>query len=425
MLSGSRGDAGGHGDAGAFYAGLDVRPVDFGPALASPAPMRFEGPAGTAPMHPSYEDRPDADDRVFGRLDDAEYELQVDAWGRELTLAGAAEADLLHLHHLTPIYEAAARVAPEVPVVGQLHGTELLFLEQVARGAPDTWEFADAWAQRMIGWAQRCERLLVAPGGAERAAGLLGIEPDRFSPAPNGFDPERFRPDEVDRSVLWQRALVDEPRGWLPGADAGSVAYAEDELGPLRDGVVLLYVGRFTEVKRLGMLIRAFGRARADFARPAALAIVGGHPGEWEGEHPAEAIAATGARDVYLAGWHDHGELPEFLNASDAVILTSAREQFGQVLVEGMACGLPAVATDSFGPRLIVDDGRTGWLVERDDEDGLVDALREVVNDADERARRGRAAREDALDRFSWPRIAASVAEVFDAAAVSPGRRPR
>ena len=57
------------------------------------------------------------------------------AWARALERAGAADADVLHLHHLTPLNEAAARVAPDVPVVGHLHGTELLMLEAIAGGA--------------------------------------------------------------------------------------------------------------------------------------------------------------------------------------------------------------------------------------------------------------------------------------------------
>ena len=86
--------------------------------------------------------------------------------------------------------------------------------------------------------------------------------------------------------------------------------------------------------------------------------IVGGYPGEWEREHPADTIERTGAEDVFLAGWHGHDELPGFLNASDVVVLPSVREQFGQVLVEGMACGLPAIAVDAHGPAEIVDHGR-------------------------------------------------------------------
>src|SRR5207244_6880580 len=125
------------------------------------------------------------------------------------------------------------------------------------------------------------------------------------------------------------------------------------------------------------------------FRKRAPLVLLGGFPGEWEGEHPVDAIEAAGARDVFLAGWHPHDDLPDFLAASDVVILPSVREQFGQVLVEGMACGLPAIAVNVFGPSEIVEDGQTGWLVPPDDEEALTEALVSAVNDAGERLRRG------------------------------------
>src|SRR5207244_3748182 len=69
-----------------------------------------------------YEDRPGAPDRVFATVDNPTYEHLVASWARVLRQAGAATADILHLHHLTPLNEAAARVAPDVPVVGHLMG---------------------------------------------------------------------------------------------------------------------------------------------------------------------------------------------------------------------------------------------------------------------------------------------------------------
>ena len=87
-------------------------------------------------MHPSYEDRPGASDGVFAAIDDAGFERHVAAWSRAFEAADAAECDVLHLHHLTPLHEAAARVAPGVPIVTHLHGTELLMLEEIADGAP-------------------------------------------------------------------------------------------------------------------------------------------------------------------------------------------------------------------------------------------------------------------------------------------------
>jgi glycosyltransferase involved in cell wall biosynthesis len=404
----------GHGDrtdARRFFDGLDVRAVDYTDAAAASDPL-----AADPPMHPSYEDRSEAPDPVFARVDDVGYERLVAAWSRELDAAGGARADVLHLHHLTPLNEAASRIAAAVPVVGHIHGTELLMLEEIASSPPAGWDYAEAWVERMRRWLDGCAGIVVlSPTQLQRLEHLLGVVADRCTVVPNGYDPEIFRPREVDRAAHWRRHLVESPQGWRAGGEPGSVSYREGDLEPFAEGPVLLYVGRYTSVKRLGLLIRAYARAQDRFATPAPLVLVGGFPGEWEDEHPFESIDASGARDVFLAGWHEHADLPDFLAASDVVVLPSVREQFGQVLVEGMACGLPAIAVDAYGPAEIVDDGRTGWLVPPDDEDALADALVEAVNDAGERRRRGKAARKVAAERYSWPALAQGVAELYDA----------
>jgi glycosyltransferase involved in cell wall biosynthesis len=159
------------------------------------------------------------------------------------------------------------------------------------------------------------------------------------------------------------------------------------------------------------------------FDADASLVLLGGYPGEWEGEHPLDAVAASAARNVFLAGWHGHDELPAFLSAADGTVLASVREQFGSVLVEGMGCGLPAIAVDRFGPADIVEDGVTGWLVEPDDEAALADALVACVNDPVERRRRGRRAWRIARDRYSWPALADRLAETLDAVAGTADER--
>src|SRR5436190_18626266 len=159
VVSGSRRDAGGHGDARRFYRGLDLREVDFSAALDAADPL--DPPGTAAPMHPSFEDRPDAPDRIFASLDDRAYRRQVDAWARALDAAGAADADVLHLHHLTPLNEAASRVAPDVLVVGHLHGTELLMLERIAEDPPARWMHAHGWADRMRRRAGGCVRMVL------------------------------------------------------------------------------------------------------------------------------------------------------------------------------------------------------------------------------------------------------------------------
>lgn len=415
LVAGSRTDLGEVGDAMRFYRGLDIHPVSFDAALSSPDPLRPL--PGTAPMHPSYEDRADAPDRVFASLDDDAFERQVRAWARALSDAGAAAADVLHLHHLTPIHEAASRVAPHVPVIGHLHGTELLMLEEIEDGPPTGWTHAPAWVQRMRAWANGCERLIVAsPSQIPRTERLLGVTADRLVVVPNGFDAKAFQRRDVDRPSLWHEALVEKPRGWLPARAPGSVRYSTDELEPLVAGVTVLSASRYTEVKRLPLLIEAFARARDRARTPAGLVIVGGHPGEWQGEHPADTVARLGVDGVFLAGWYEQVELSAFLSAADVFALASVREQFGQVLVEAMACGLPLVAVNRFGPGEIVTDGETGWLVEPDDVDGLAEALGEAIGDPVERRRRGNLGQQVAIERYGWAALARHVADVFNAA---------
>jgi glycosyltransferase involved in cell wall biosynthesis len=414
VACGSLGEPGEESHAETFYRGVDVRPLDYTAAARAPDPL-----AADPPFQPSYEDRAGAPDRVFARVGEEDYERLVATWERQLEAAGAGAADVLHLHHLTPIHEGAERSFGDVPRIGHLHGTELLMLREIDEGPPPGWEHAAEWAERMRRWARGCERLLVlSPDAVRRVPDLLGVDPGRVVWAPNGFEPDGFdrRPlTGAARLEHWRRWLVEEPRGWDESGEPGSVAYDEAALEPFRaGGPVLLYVGRYTEVKRLPLLIRAHAHARERFERPAPLVVLGGFPGEWEGEHPLAVVRETGDPEVFLAGWRGHEDLPQGLNAADLLVLPSVREQFGAVIVEAMACGLPAVAVDAHGPAEIVEPGETGWLVPPDDEEALAEALVEAVNGEEERRRRGERAYETARGRYSWPALARGLAHVYE-----------
>jgi glycosyltransferase involved in cell wall biosynthesis len=278
LVAGSRTDLGAHADAERFFAGRDVSPVDFTPALRTETPLRSRGEPGTAPIHASYEDRWGAEDPVFASLDVHDFESQVAAWTVAMEEAGAGSADLLYLHHLTPLNEVAARSFPDVPVLGHVHGSELLMLERIAAGPPAGWTHAERWVERICEWAGNCARIVVnSTEGRKRAARLLDLDPERFVLIPNGFDPD-FAPREIDRRAHWLRHLVTDPQGWRPGGDPGSVSYWPLETLPLA-ATTLLYSGRFTEVKRLTLLIEAYAEARSCFDEATALVVLGGFPG--------------------------------------------------------------------------------------------------------------------------------------------------
>ena len=286
----------------------------------------------------------DAPDRVFASLDDDEYERQVVAW-----CARAAVGR-----------RGARRRAAPAPPDADPRGGGARRAGRAGRRPPARHRAADARGDRGrprplgarggVGGADaRLGGRLRARDRAVRDAGRARGGAARARPRALRAGAERLRPGRLRAAPRRpRRALAPPPGRRAARLGAGRAARLgrattrpTSPRSPTTQGEtpVLLYVGRFTEVKRLPLLIEAYARARPGFARRAPLVIVGGFPGEWEGEHPLEAIERVGARDVFLAGWHGHDELPAFLAASDVVVLPSVREQFGQVLVEGMACG--------------------------------------------------------------------------------------
>jgi glycosyltransferase involved in cell wall biosynthesis len=424
IVAGSLGGPDDPGNARAFFgsdADLVVVPYDDAVRAADPS-------LASPPMHPSYEDRPGAPDRILAGLDARAARHLVDEWTRILDAPGVLDGvELAHLHHLTPVHEAIARLRPELPVVTHLHGTELLMLDEADHGA--VWPHEVEWRQRMRGWAQRSSRVIVSSDPSRQdAERLLGIDPARMVVVPNGVDLRLFSGPPAtagQREDLFRRWLCDAPRGWSSrDARPGSVRYSSADIAPLLDpqAVIALYVGRFTAVKRTALLVRAHAIAREGLGRPLPLLFAGGSPGEWEGEHPADAAARSPwGHEIFFAGWRSHAELAQLLARGDFLAVPSVAERFGQVYVEAMAMGLPVIACDVAAPPTYIDGDprsprRSGWLVPPDDEQALAHALVAAASHRDERALRGENGRHLVRKRFSWDHIALSVADVYAAA---------
>ena len=429
IVAGSVGAPGNLSHAETFFAGLPVSAADFTPALD--AWRRGEDPlAQPVPLHASYEDKPGAPDRILAGVSPELATQQVDSWCRLLAGLGPLAPLVLHLHHLTPLHDAAGHVWPDVPVVTHLHGTELHMLEQIEQysGAvqPASWTYAAYWTERLRGTAQRSTRILaVSTDVAARAVRILGVPEDRVTVVPNGVDTEHFRRLELtarERLALLRRWLVDDPRGWDESGRPGSVRYSLSDLSAFADSErvnpVLLYVGRFTAVKRLPLLLRAYARVRSRLGPVAPLIIWGGHPGEWEGEHPYSLVSKQHIDGVFFVGWRGHEDLRLGLRCADLLVAPSVGEAFGSVYLEAMAAGLPVVATRTGGPPtfLNLDAGSPeGWLIPPDDEDALVEVLITALTSETERRARADAAHAMVRRGYSWQAVADRVASVYEA----------
>lgn len=75
----------------------------------------------------------------------------------------------------------------------------------------------------------------------------------------------------------------------------------------------------------------------------------------------------------------------EYANSS-LIVMTSNYEGFGMVLVEAMACGVPAIAFDcKCGPKDIIKNGKNGLLIANGDINGLAEAMMKLMSDRDYR----------------------------------------
>ena len=254
----------------------------------------------------------------------------------------------VHLHHLTPANEGGGARLPGAARLGQLHGTELALLRAIQAGPPAGLALCAGLAARLRRWAKECALLVVPPGAELEAALLLGLERGRCgacragsSSSGSGRARSPARSGSRFGGAGWSSSRRVGTRAAVP---AVSPTLTRISLPSRLAGRCSVYVGRFTAVKRLPLLIRAHARAVAQLARPLPLVLVGGHPRRVGRRASACRRAPLGNRQVFLAGWRTHAELPQALNAADLLVLPSVAEAFGLVLVEAMACGLPVIA---------------------------------------------------------------------------------
>ena len=97
--------------------------------------------------------------------------------------------------------------------------------------------------------------------------------------------------------------------------------------------------------------------------------------------------------------------------------VSNASELLGQTLIEGMACGAPAICTAVGGMPEVVIDGVTGFVVAPGDARALGDRIRWLRENADAAARMGAAGRQLVLDKFTWPRVVRRCLEIYGRAA--------
>ena len=179
------------------------------------------------------------------------------------------------------------------------------------------------------------------------------------------------------------------------------------------------YVGRLVEEKGLDDALDAMKIANT----PVQLAIMG------EGPHEArlrQRIAELGLGDrVTIRGWGTPADVAAFLRSLDVMILLTrttktVREQFGRVIVESQACGIPVIGSKGGAIPDVVGEG--GWIVPERDPAALALLLDRIAVHPDMLQEKGVAAQANVTDRCTYRAVADDLLSACEAAAASATR---
>lgn len=120
-----------------------------------------------------------------------------------------------------------------------------------------------------------------------------------------------------------------------------------------------------------------------------------------------------------FVGSIDYKRLIYYYNLADIFILPSVRDEKGNLddqsvsVIEAMSCGTPAITTNFLGYRLVIEDGRTGYLVGERDSKKISERIIGLIKNKKLRVKLGKNARKDVVEKFSWHAIGRSYTNLF------------
>lgn len=294
----------------------------------------------------------------------------------------AGEFDLAHIHALfSPVSTAAAAIAryKKLPYILRPLGTL------------DPADLHKKW------WLKQIYGLLWERPNLAGAAGI------HFTCVREAQISERFGTQTRDLVIpLGVKPLV-MPR---PGEARRQLGFPDNQ--PL-----VLFMSRIDSKKGLNLLIPALERLleeKLDFH----FILAGANPQdpEYEQQITEQINVSPLASRTTITGFV-MGELKAaLLQDADLFVLPSYYENFGIAVAEAMVAGTPVVISNQVYICEEVQGAEAGWVSDCD-VDALTECLREALEDAGERQRRGVNGQEYALNNYSWDAIAQQMIEVY------------
>lgn len=240
------------------------------------------------------------------------------------------------------------------------------------------------FVRRILGRQLHDMHLANATSQAKFLAGYAHIPPSRLNLLIDGIDTDRFTPGDKES--------------------------ASRQIGLEPDVFRVISVAQARPEKRLDYIIRV-ARKVID-ARPNAnirFVYVGDSSGTLIGELKTLVAELHLDKVFHFAGRQD--DLVPYYRSADIMVHAAERESFGLAIVEGMACGLPVIASAAAGPAETIIDGETGALVAINDFDGFVQRVLQYVDNASILKKHGEQAHNHAASKYSLKRYGEELAQ--------------
>ena len=210
-----------------------------------------------------------------------------------------------------------------------------------------------------------------------------------------------YPPSESMAEIIRAEGQSQHVEVWARGVDSDLFAPAKRDMawrraqGIADDAVAISFAGRLVKEKNTAIYMRVMNALTATGLKVKPIVI---------GDGPEMAAMKAGLKNGVFAGFLHGAELARAYASSDIFFFPSESETFGNVTLEAMASGLPAVNAIASGSNSLVVEGVTGHLVSARDEATLGARLETLARDEALRRRMGEAARARALD-YSWDHI--------------------
>lgn len=167
--------------------------------------------------------------------------------------------------------------------------------------------------------------------------------------------------------------------------------------------------------KRYGVeyLIKSFSKVRKKYLdKSLKLLIVG--QGTMKKSLEKLVIKLGIEEDTLFTGYVRNDEIAQYHNMIDIFVVASLEESFGVAALEASSCGNPVVASNVGGLPEVIDQNKTGFLVEKGNPDSIAEAIGKLVDSPDLRRDMGKKGRQKVIDEYDWNNSVSNLISIYD-----------